>query len=154
MCRSRASVARPGSSLGGIEWGTAFDDGRIYVSLNNLYQIPYPPGGPNINYGSYAALDASTGQVLWYTPDPSGSPLDLGAVSTTNGVVFVGSMSGHMYALDGANGNVLWDFQGQGSSNAGPAISKDGVVYWGNGYERFFLGTPSRTFYAFSIDGK
>jgi outer membrane protein assembly factor BamB len=59
-----------------------------------------------------------------------------------------------MYALDAANGKVLRDLVGQGASNAGPAISDDGTVYWGNGYSRFFLGDPSTTFYAFSINGK
>jgi len=85
--------------------------------------------------------------------DPSGgSPL--GAVSASNGVLYAGSMSGHMYALDAANGKVLRDMVGQGSSNAGPAISNDGVVYWGNGYARFGLGAGSTGFYAFSINGK
>jgi polyvinyl alcohol dehydrogenase (cytochrome) len=145
----------PGSSLGGIEWGTAAADGRIYVSLANLYQIPFTTaGGATINYGSYAALDAATGRILWQTPDPSHSPLDIGPVSVSNGVMYVGSMSGHMYALDASNGNVLWDFHGAGSSNAGPAIDTEGTLYWGNGYERFFFGAPSRTFYAFSLDGK
>ena len=67
---------------------------------------------------------------------------------------YAGSMSGHMYALDAANGKVLRDIAGQGSSNAGPAISNDGVVYWGNGYARFGLGTGSTTFYALSLNGK
>jgi polyvinyl alcohol dehydrogenase (cytochrome) len=146
----------PGSSLGGIEWGTAAANGRIYVALSDLYGIPYTPAGgtSQIDYGSYAALDASTGKIVWQIPDPSGSPLDLGGVTESNGVMFVGSMSGHMYALDASNGHVLWDFLGAGSSNAGPAIGSDGAVYWGNGYQRFFLGTPSNTFYAFSVGGK
>jgi polyvinyl alcohol dehydrogenase (cytochrome) len=63
-------------------------------------------------------------------------------------------MSGHMYALDAATGAVLKDIVGQGSSNAGPAIDNDGVIYWGNGYARFGLGAPSTTFYALSLDGK
>jgi hypothetical protein len=59
-----------------------------------------------------------------------------------------------MYAMDAATGAVLKDIEGEGASNAGPAISNDGVVYWGNGYGRFFLGAPSTTFYAFSLNGK
>lgn len=146
----------PGSTLGGIEWGTAAADGKIFVAVNNLNQTPYVPVGGKtpITSGSYAALDAESGEILWQTPDPTGYPLDIGPVSVSNGVMFVGSMSGHMYALKATNGKVLWDYQGEGSSNAGPAIGADGTVYWGNGYERFFLGAPSRTFYAFSVDGK
>jgi polyvinyl alcohol dehydrogenase (cytochrome) len=56
-----------------------------------------------------------------------------------------------MYALAGTTGDVLWSYQAQGSSIAGPAIV-NGVVYWGDGYAR--LGAPwtgSTTFYAFAL---
>ena len=56
--------------------------------------------------------------------------------------------------IDAATGAVVKDIAGHGSSNAGPAIDNNGVVYWGNGYARFGLGTPSTTFYAFSLDGR
>lgn len=142
----------PGSTLGGMEWGTATDGKRIYVAEANAGFQPYdnsnlPPTG------SWAALDPATGTILWQTADPSGS-FDLGPVSTSNGVVYAGSMSGHMYALNGATGAVLKDITGQGSSNAGPAIGNDGTLYWGNGYAHFGFGTGSTTFYAFSINGQ
>jgi polyvinyl alcohol dehydrogenase (cytochrome) len=101
--------------------------------------------------GSWAALDPATGAILWQTSDPSGS-FDTGAVSVSNGVLYASSMSGHMYALDARSGAVLKDIPGEGSSNAGPAIDNNGVVYWGNGYGRF--GVPATTFYAFSLDGR
>jgi polyvinyl alcohol dehydrogenase (cytochrome) len=148
-----STEAGPGSTLGGIEWGTATDGKRIYVAEANAAFLAYP-GNPSLPHtGSWAALDPATGAILWQTPDPSGS-FDLGAVSTSNGVVYAGSMSGHMYALDAATGAVLRDIPGQGSSNAGPAIGDDGTIYWGNGYARFFLGSPSTTFYAFTLNGK
>lgn len=148
-----STQAGPGSTLGGIEWGSATDGKRIYVAEANAGFLPYQndPSLPAV--GSWAALDPATGQILWQTSDPSGS-FDTGAVSVSNGVVYAGSMSGHMYALDAASGKVLRDIVGEGSSNAGPAISNQGVVYWGNGYGRFGLGTPSTTFYAFSLNGK
>lgn len=34
----------PGSSLGGMEWGSASDGKRIYVAIANLYGIPYGAG--------------------------------------------------------------------------------------------------------------
>jgi polyvinyl alcohol dehydrogenase (cytochrome) len=148
-----STEAGPGSTLGGIEWGTATDGKRIYVAEANDYNLAYPHNASLPHYGSFAALDPATGQILWQTPDPSHNN-PLGAVSVSNGVMYAGSMSGHMYALDAANGKVLRDISGQGSSNAGPAISNDGVVYWGNGYARFGLGTGSTTFYAFSLSGK
>src|SRR5215471_2798716 len=57
----------PGSSLGGMEWGSASDGNRIYVSIGNLYGIPYTAGSA----GSWSALDPATGAILWQTPDPN-----------------------------------------------------------------------------------
>ena len=143
----------PGSTLGGIEWGTATDGKRIYVAIANLNRLPYP-GRPDLgNAGSFAALDPETGAVLWQVKDPNPF-MDLGAVSVSNGVVYAGSMSGHMYALDAESGKIGWTYLGAGSSNAGPAIDNDGAVFWGNGYERFGLGIPGHAFYAFSRGGK
>ncbi len=148
-----STEAGPGSTLGGIEWGTATDGKRIYIAEANFARLAYPHNASLPHWGSFAALDPATGAILWQTSDPSGGS-DLGAVSVSNGVLYGGSMSGHMYALDAANGKVLKDIVGEGSSNAGPAISNDGVVYWGNGYARFGLGAASTTFYAFSLNGK
>ena len=143
--------AGPGSTLGGIEWGTAYDGQRIYIAEANAGFKPYPDNPSLPPVGSFAALDPATGAILWQRPDPSGS-FDTGAVSASNGLMFAASMSGHMYVLDGATGAILKDFPGAGSSNAGPAIDNAGTVYWGNGYGRF--GVPSTTFYAFSVDGR
>jgi polyvinyl alcohol dehydrogenase (cytochrome) len=145
-----ATAAGPSGLQGGIQWGTATDGRRIYVAESNDQRKPHTlPDGQTIDFGSVAALDAATGRILWQTPDPTGN-LDKSALSVANGVVFAGSMSGHMYALDAATGQVLFDFLGQGSSIAGPAIVGDSV-YWGNGYSHFAVGTPSTTFYAFTI---
>ncbi|MBO0811779.1 MAG: PQQ-binding-like beta-propeller repeat protein [Microlunatus sp.] len=148
-----STQAGPGSTLGGIEWGTATDGKRIYIAEANSGRKAYPDRPDLPQTGSWAALDPATGKILWQKADPSGST-DTGAVSTSNGVVYAGSMSGHMYALNAATGDVLNDLQGAGSSNAGPAIDDDGVVYWGNGYTRFGQGTGSTTFYAFSLNGR
>src|SRR4029077_11790099 len=74
----------PGSSLGGMEWGSATDGTRIYVAIANLYGIPYGP--PSLgSAGSWAALDPATGQILWQKADPNGA-MDLGPVAVANGV--------------------------------------------------------------------
>jgi polyvinyl alcohol dehydrogenase (cytochrome) len=145
----------PGSALGGIEWGSATDGLRIYVAIGNLYGIPYAGGSA----GSWAALDPSTGAILWQVPDPSGS-VDLGPVTAANGVVYVDSMAGSataptMLALDARNGSTLWSFAAGSSVNAGASIS-NGTVFWGSGYAH--LGIPGFTgnnkFYAFSLNGR
>jgi polyvinyl alcohol dehydrogenase (cytochrome) len=150
-----SSAVGPGGVHGGMEWGTAVADGRIYFADANTDAVSFTlPNGQKVGKGGFfGALDAATGKILWETADPSADQ-DMGPVTTAGGVMFAGSMSGHMFALDGRTGKILWDYLGQGSSNAAPAIV-DSTVYWGNGYmNRFISRLPSTTFYAFSIDGR
>jgi polyvinyl alcohol dehydrogenase (cytochrome) len=160
--------AGPGSSLGGMEWGSATDGKRFYFSIANLYGIPYTlVDGSTTTAGSWGALDPATGKILWQTADPNGA-FDTGAVSVANGVVYVGSM-GYTYdlsgapqnyspaatnptflALDASNGHIVWNYVSGGSVNAGAAIA-NGVVYWGSGYGNQTLGRSNHKFYAFSV---
>jgi polyvinyl alcohol dehydrogenase (cytochrome) len=142
----------PGSSLGGLEWGSSTDGNRIYVAEANYYHTPYTLlNGTTITSGFWSALDAATGEILWQTPDPQGS-FDTGPVTGANGVVYGCSMdpAGHMYAMDGATGNILWDYPSGGSCQSGAAIV-NGMVYWGSGYSNLNLGTPNNQFYAFQL---
>lgn len=140
---------------GGVEWGSAYADGRIYFAEANTGAVTTTLiNGQTVTTGGYwGALDAQTGKILWETADPTNAQ-DMGALSTVDGVVFAGSMSGEMYALDGATGKILWSYQGIGSSNSAPAIVGN-TIYWGNGYDTDFIqGLPGKTLYAFSIGGK
>ena len=142
----------PGGDMGGMEWGTAYEDNRIYVSITNQHHIPYrlTRRGALTNRtatgGSWAALDAETGQIIWQTPDPQTEIVgdqtvgvwDLAPVSAANGVVYTASMAKHgnqFYALDGATGQILWAALAGSSVNAGPAIVNRSI-YWGSGYSR------------------
>jgi polyvinyl alcohol dehydrogenase (cytochrome) len=150
-----SAAVGPGGVHGGMEWGTAYDNGRIYFADANTDGVTFTlPNGQTVSKGGFwGALDAQTGKILWETADPSADQ-DMGAVTTAGGVMFGGSMSGWMFALDGATGKILWSSKGQGSSNAAPAIVGD-TLYWGNGYDNTFISRlPSTTFYAFSIDGR
>jgi polyvinyl alcohol dehydrogenase (cytochrome) len=144
-----SATVGPGGILGGIEWGTASDGERIYFTESDADELPYAlPDGRTITWSSFGALDPATGKTLWQVPEPHGG-LAHAAVSTAGGVVYAGAMSGYMYALDARTGARLWEFLGEASSNAGPAIV-DGSVYWGNGYSHNG-GTVSHTFYAFAL---
>jgi polyvinyl alcohol dehydrogenase (cytochrome) len=151
-----ATQVGPGSSLGGMEWGSATDGTRIYVAIANLYAIPYGPQGA-WNAGSWAALDPATGAILWQKADPNGA-MDIGPMAVANGVVYAGSMGSAataptMLALDATNGNTLWSFVAGSSVNAGATIN-NGVVYWGSGYSHLgSLGTGNNKFYAFKTNG-
>ena len=158
-----STAVGPGGMVGGIQWGTASDNQRIYVAISNTNQKTYrlQPSGVSWNGGSWAALDPATGAILWQVPDrgwstvhPGQHALAMGPVTVANGVVYVASMSGYMYALDAATGATLWSFRAPGSVNAAPAVV-NGTLYWGTGYHNFPstapLGTASNTFYAFSV---
>ena len=147
------TLVGPGSALGGVEWGTATDGERIYVAISNFENKPYTltPSGDPAEAGSWAALDAATGEILWQTADPLGS-FDIGAVSVANGVVYAGSKdpAGHMYAQTPASRANHWHYAAGGTLNPGPAIV-NGTVYWGSGYSRFGLGTGGNKLYAFAL---
>ena len=99
----------PGSRLGGIEWGTAYDGERIYAPIGNIGGTPYTgPDGKQLTFGSWAALDPATGRIQWQTQDP-GTYLNaaLGSPAMANGVMFGASLSAtgnNFYALDAATG--------------------------------------------------
>ena len=145
----------PGSSLGGMEWGSATDGKRIYVSIANFYGIPTQVGGG----GSWAALDPENGKIVWQVGDPNGAVV-IGPLTVADGVVFASSMAGEarslsMLALDAASGQTLWTYAPGSSVNAGASVV-DGVVYWGSGYAHLGIAgfTTNNKFFAFSKNGK
>jgi polyvinyl alcohol dehydrogenase (cytochrome) len=139
----------PGNHGGGIVWGTATDGTRIYVAIADNGHAAYTlTSGQTITWGSWSALDPSTGKILWQTADPTQGALDSGSLSVANGVLYAGSLSGQVFALDAATGKILWTYASGGSVIDGPSIV-DGVVYWGSGYKR--AGTGNNKVYAFSL---
>jgi polyvinyl alcohol dehydrogenase (cytochrome) len=156
--------AGPGSTLGGLEWGSASDGQRVYYAVVNLYGIPFPltnpaPGSASVAYvGLWGAVDAATGTPVWQRADPNFT-IDLGPVSVANGVVYVSSFGEFlgqpggaptMFALDAKTGAQKWSYATPGSNNASPSIV-DGSLYWGSGYLNLFLGNPDPHLYAFTI---
>src|SRR6185295_2645453 len=84
-------------------------------------------GAPNFNKGAggIAALDATTGKVLWKHQFKS---LDVGAATVSNDVVFTSTYSGTMYAFDAKSGKQLWTAKAPAGINSFPAITKDMVL--------------------------
>ena len=147
-----STMVGPGSSLGGIEWGTATDGQRIYIAIANRFQLPYTlvPSGQKIAWGAWSALDVATGKILWQTADPTTGTIDTGSVSVANGVMYAGSYSGQMYALDTRTGKILWNFASGGTVIDGPSIV-DGTLYWGSGYRNIPPGIGNNKVYAFTL---
>jgi polyvinyl alcohol dehydrogenase (cytochrome) len=164
-----------GGVNGGIEWGMASDGQQVYAAVSDLPAATAGPLGPLGNAmfdpavgGGLAALRAEDGKQVWFMPghpcDPSRrgcSPAQPGAVTVIPGVVFSGSIDGHMRAFSSEDGEILWDFdtakeyatvngiQAKGGSvdGAGPVIV-DGMVYLNSGYPRFG-GMPGNVLLAF-----
>ena len=152
-----ATQVGPGGRAGGIMWGTAADGLRVYAAINDSGQVSYDLASTGTAWtaGSWAALDAATGKILWQIPATGHNPLAptedagaLGALTVLSGVVYAGSMSGDMVAIDAAAGKILWQFASGGSVICGPSVAL-GVVYWGSGYQRF--GTANNKLYAFTL---
>lgn len=167
----------PGSTLGGLQWGTAASKGMIYFALANKDQLKYhipvkDKHGKKSNKvhcsGAWGALDVNTGEILWMTPDPLGisgddcdSPdpsslaFELGPVTVTNDVMFAGSFSGHMYGFDIYNGDIVWSasMPNEASINTAPSMDKN-CIYFGDGYSRFGLGNPGGLWHTYCIEYK
>jgi polyvinyl alcohol dehydrogenase (cytochrome) len=158
--------AGPGSSLGGLEWGSATDGKRIYYALVNLngttYSLtnPAPGSASTTNAGLWGAVDVATGHPIWQHADPNDA-IDLGPVSVANGVLYASSFGGQvsvpgssagkptMFALDAQTGAIDWQYVTGATVNAGPAIA-NGSLYWGGGYSNLGLGDPDPHLYAFN----
>jgi outer membrane protein assembly factor BamB len=69
-----------------------------------------------------------TNQTLWSFPIGSGI---LSSPAVANGLVYVGSNKGAVYALDAATGMMIWSYQTGGAIYSSPAVA-DGVVYLGS----------------------
>ena len=157
-----------GGLLGGIEWGFATDDQTVYASISDAFEKA--PG----EAGGLVALQVGDGEVVWRAgpfQDTCGSrpgchTAQPGAVTAIPGVIFSGSLDGHIRAYATDTGNVIWDVDtvaeyntvngvpGQGGALSGPgATVAGGVLYVSSGYN--FLGyMPGNVLLAFSVDGR
>jgi polyvinyl alcohol dehydrogenase (cytochrome) len=159
-----------GGVIGGVQWGMASDGQNVYAAASDAYfftkdqvRVLSPDQG-----GGLTALRLTKGTKAWhYTPPSCGSkpgcsPAQSAAVTAIPGVVFSGSMDGHMRALASEDGRVLWDFdtvrpfttvngvaaKGGAIDGPGPVIV-NGMLFMNSGYGRFG-GTPGNVLLAFA----
>jgi polyvinyl alcohol dehydrogenase (cytochrome) len=174
--------ASKGGYLGGSQWGSAFDGQKVYVATSDLgiggVADPASPQGFRLTVdpkkgGGLHAIDPKTGSVVWDAKPPicaSGqsicSPAQSAAVTAIPGVVFSGSVDGHLRAYSASTGAVVWDVDtarefptvngkpGRGGSMdvAGPAVV-NGMLFVNSGYGQWG-GMPGNVLLVFSVDGK
>jgi polyvinyl alcohol dehydrogenase (cytochrome) len=159
--------AADGRFAGAIEWGPAADHHTLYAALAGT------EGDAGTAAGSLTAIEIKSGTKRWQsaTPAPAcswgGSTCPHGgaqAVTVIPGVVFAGSMDGHLRAYSTIDGRVLWDYDtakdfttvnrvpasGGSLDHGGPTIV-NGVVYVNSGGGE---AHPGNALLAFSVDGK
>jgi polyvinyl alcohol dehydrogenase (cytochrome) len=160
-----------GGVNGGVQWGMAADGEHVFAAVSDSVSTRTatertldPTAG-----GGLTALRIADGSKAWYaapTPceasRPRCSPAQSAALTAIPGVVFSGSLDGHVRAYSSRDGSILWDFDTardyqtvNGVKAAGGAIDGPGVVVVGgmvfvnSGYMRFG-GLPGNVLLAFA----
>ena len=155
-----------GGSLGGIQWGGAADARYAYFPLSDFNDADPRAGG------GLFALSLRTGKQVWHAPpaDPECigkfgcSAAQMAPATAIPGIVFSGSLDGHLRAYDSHNGAVIWDFDtarefpttngviahGGSLNGAGPTVA-DGMVFVNAGYTNAMDGN---ILLAFSVTSK
>ncbi len=162
-----------GGFLGGVHWGMSVNEDSLFVpiadtTITGRFTGPVSPG--------IHALDPTSGEVRWYTPsapDCDGkSPIPVcdqgmsAAITSTDQLIFAGSLDGNLNVYDSLSGEVLWSFDTfgdfesvSGDTALGGSIESDGpVLYKGHvlinsGYQ-FGARMPGNALMVFSLPPK
>jgi polyvinyl alcohol dehydrogenase (cytochrome) len=159
-----------GGINGGVQWGMASDGQHVYAATSDVVvtrtattRVLDPKAG-----GGLTALRVADGSRAWHVvPDPCGarpncSPAQSAALTAIPGVVFAGSLDGHVRAHTTGSGEVIWDFdtarpfdtvnrvKATGGAVDGPGVVVvDGMVFVNSGYTRYG-GMPGNVLLAFA----
>ena len=162
-----------GGFLGGVHWGMSVNDDSLFVpiadtTITGRFSGPVFPG--------VHALDPTSGTKRWYTPsvaDCEGkSPIPVcdqgmsAAITSTDQLVFAGTLDGNLKAYDSVSGEIIWSFDTYGEFESvsgemalGGSIESDGpVLYKGHvivnsGYQ-FGARMPGNALMVFSLPPK
>ena len=155
-----------GGAEGGVEWGGAAEGGRAFFPVSDWVRSKANAGG------GLAAFNVATGAALWHAGPVDGdcgnrqgcSAAQIAPITVIPGVVFSGSMDGHLRAYDTRSGRVIWDFNtarefktldgvqthGGSLNKSGPTVA-GGMLYVQSGN---FVGMPGNVLLALSVGGK
>ncbi len=161
-----------GGTIGGVQWGMASDGQNVYAAVSDAVftttpseRILDPKQG-----GGLTALRIADGSKVWYAapepcpPIPHCGPPQSAALTAIPGVVFSGSVDGHLRAYSAESGKVIWDVNtaheyqtvngvpGHGGSLDGPgAVIVNGMLFVNSGYARYG-GMPGNVLLAFGVE--
>ncbi len=164
----RSKLGR-GGIQGGVHFGMSAQGDTLYVPMSDF------DGGarwPGKAYPGMYAVDAGSGETLWFTPTDEEvcgdreycQPGLSAASSAIEGAVVAGGMDGVLRMYDSASGDVLWSFDsardfatlgggrasgGSFGGGAGPLFD-DGMMYVNSGYGIYFH-MPGNVLLAFDL---
>jgi polyvinyl alcohol dehydrogenase (cytochrome) len=152
-----------GGPLGGIQWGGAANARYAYYPLSD------EDDNNPLSGGGVFALDLRNGKQIWYSPPAKPacigtfgcSAAQMAPPTAIPGVVFAGSLDGHLRAYDANDGSVVWDFNtakpfrttngvkahGGSINGAGPAVVS-GMLFINSGYTNAMDGNVLLAFSA------
>ena len=114
---------------GGLVSSVAVANGMVYVSGQNLHFV--------------YALDARTGSLLWRFANAN-PVAGLSSPSVANGVLYVGSLDGNIFAVNASTGAPLWSHNLGGHVWSAPTVV-NGMLFTGSDMNGMFyaFGLPS-----------
>jgi polyvinyl alcohol dehydrogenase (cytochrome) len=144
-----------GGKIGGIQWGIAVDDSKVYVAVSDVrlsVVTPETPGAqPYVFHskiallydstvgGGLSALKLDTGEEVWRTPHPGCgdvpgcSPAQSAAVTVIPGLVFSGGLDGRLRAYSARDGRIVWEVDTKGDYQTVNGIAAKGGSLDGGG---------------------
>jgi alcohol dehydrogenase (cytochrome c) len=119
------NVATPNVASGGKKNGVA------QIALGGTLTLA---GGFGQNAGTFTAIDATTGKIVWQKRWPEACYA--GSTTTKGNLVFIGRNDGRLHAFNATNGTPLWSFQTGAGANDAPTVFRHN----GKEYVTFYAG--------------
>jgi polyvinyl alcohol dehydrogenase (cytochrome) len=140
-----------GGKIGGVQWGVAADDTKVYVAVSDVrlsVAAPETPGAqpyvfnPKIGLlydskagGGLSALKLDTGEEVWRTPHPGCGdvpgcvPRSRPRWPPSQGLVISGGLDGRLRAYSAEDGRIVWDVDTKGDyQTVNGAVAKSGSL--------------------------
>jgi polyvinyl alcohol dehydrogenase (cytochrome) len=152
-----------GSTLGGMEWGSAVDADHAYFPVSDINIVNHQPGGLH-------AVSLATGERAWFAPpaakcnEPGCNGAQSAAITVIPGLVLSGANDGWIRGYSAQTGAVVWEFDtnrwfetvngvaAKGASMIGPGpIVVGGMIFVNSGYAAFG-GRPGNALLAFGLE--
>jgi len=159
--------AGPGGIGGGLAWGIAVDEERVFFAVINTGNLQWrlTPSNATISNSAYGALNLSNGKIIWQIPVPregvcQAPPMTVGDLvlvartgqdETGNGRF--DASKGGLVALNKFTGRVEVDYELTSNAHSGVAVAGEHVLL-GTGYNGgSSVGDVNGGFHVLKVEG-